>query len=172
MLDDSEDEDEENYHERQFLNFRDDKIPDILTAAIEKDNVNLIMEVMDTCGYSPLGPLDWETSPAAPEGNTILEMVRTPLWAAASNNQEAVVRYLLEKNAHLGTPGELNTCEISDISSHDRGPALAKTIFDSSGCSIDLDTNSKNCLPLKCAFSSIMLLPWEMKALSKPLLIG
>lgn len=65
---------------------------------------------------------------------------RTPLWAAALNNQEAIVRYLLEKNAHLGTPGELNTCEISTISSHDGGPALAKIILDSSGCSSDLDT--------------------------------
>ncbi|GLI76882.1 hypothetical protein PoHVEF18_005160 [Penicillium ochrochloron] len=122
FLDDSEDEDEENYHDRQFLNFRDNNIPDILTAATEKDNVNLLMEVMDTCGYSPLGPLDWETSPAAPGGNTILEMVaekgtmvlfgdvlswgvdldpRNPaccraLLRATSNGQTEIVSYFLQ----------------------------------------------------------------------------
>lgn len=49
-----------------------------------------------------------------------------------------MVRYLLEKGAHLGTPGEINPHGVDDLVKYHTGAALAKLILDSTG--VDLNT--------------------------------
>jgi ankyrin repeat protein len=55
----------------------------------------------------------------------------TPLLFAAVHNHEAVVRYLLENQAHLGIPGEINPFELGTLIEHDGRLPLAKLILDS-----------------------------------------
>ncbi|KAJ5827777.1 ankyrin repeat-containing domain protein [Penicillium robsamsonii] len=60
---------------------------------------------------------------------------KTPIYYAAMNNDEAMVRCLLQKNAHLGTPGEINAYAVGELADEGR-EALATLMLEP----LDLDT--------------------------------
>lgn len=62
--------------------------------------------------------------------NPFMTFRRTPLFNGAMGGHEAVVRYLLENGAHLGTPGHINPIEVGRLSSEKDTVLMVKLILD------------------------------------------